>query len=236
MKRNPNYIISNLFETKEHTLLTRKECIIQFPKRYVERKMADIGVGTFVFGFLIIIMEDQYSVMTVPSLFKTNPSRISTVTIDEVEYYNFHYAAGGVVFENTQVVKKDALIYNMMEEFILKGNVPWYLSYEDLAKAFDKAKAYAGSDVAKNYAILEAITAFLSRSKKDRTIQYRHSVNTLQEVQKSPPDYIGLYGNVFYAAPGTVNKLAGSYFQDAIVSALVQPSDNINHVEQILRA
>lgn len=236
MKRNPDFIKSQLFETKEHTLLCKKDCTIQFPKRYIERKMAEIGADTFVFGFISIIVDNIYSVLTVPTLFKTSPSRISVTSIDEIEYYNFHYDAGSIVISNTQVVKKDALVYNMMEEFILKGNIPWYLEYEDLAKAFDKAKEFTGSNVASNYAVLECLTAFLSRSKKDRSVQYRHSVNTIQDVQKSPPDFIGLYGNVFYAAPGTVNKLAGSYFQDAVVSALVQPSDNINHVEQILRA
>jgi len=236
MKRNASAVISQLHETKEQLLVTRKDCIIQFPKRFLDRGMAEIGNETYVFGVYALIIGDEYAVSCVPSMVRTNPSRISETTIDGVEYYNFHYQAGSTVIENTNLVRKAILIFNIMEEFFLKGNVPWYVDYEDLGRIFDGAKEFADSEVAKNYSVMEALVAYISRSPKDRAIQYRHFVKTRQEVEKNTPAYIGMVGNVFYAAPGTVNKLAGSYFQDAVVSALVQPSEKASHVETLLRA
>lgn len=230
MKRNPNYIIEQLYESKSNMLFTKKDCIIQFPKRYTERGMAEISVNNYVFGVLALIMDGQYSVMLIPAMIKTTPSRISEVMIGDVPYMNFHYLAGSAIMDTTLVQRKNTLVYNIMEEFFLKGNIPWYVDYEDLGKIFDKAKDYADSNVAKNYAVMECLAAYISRSPKDRAIYYRLS----KDYQQSP-EYIGMYGNVYYAAPGTVNKLAGSYFQDAIVSALVQPSERISHVEQLLR-
>lgn len=236
MNRNPTAVISQLQETKSQAIVTRKECVIQFPKRFVERNLAEIGSETYVFGIYALIMGDQYAISTIPSMVRTNPSRISETMVDDVPYYNFHYEAGSVIIENVNVIRKDSLIYNLMDEFFLKGNVPWYVGYEDLGKIFDKAKEFADSNVAENYATMEAMAAYISRDQKDRSVQFRHMVKSRQDVEKNMPTYIGLYGNVFYAAPGTVNKLAGSYFQDAIVSALVQPSAKSSHVEDLLRA
>ena len=235
LKRNPSIVISQLHETKAHSIITKSDCIIQFPKRFLERGMAEIGSDTYVFGMYALIMSNNYAISTIPAMVRTNPSRISETEIDGVLYFNFHYNAGDVLIENTNVIRKDTLIYNLTEEFFLKGNVPWYISYEDLGKIYDKAQEFADSNVAKNYATMEAIAAYISRSPKDRAIHLRHILKTRQDVNQTTPTYIGIYGNVFYAAPGTVNKLAGSYFQDAVVSALVQPSNKASHVESLLR-
>jgi len=64
-----------------------------------------------------------------------------------------------------------------------KAIYPWYIDYEDLGRLFDKAKYYSGSDVAQNYAIMEAMAAYVSRSPKDRSIQYRHYLKTKTERQ-----------------------------------------------------
>jgi hypothetical protein len=235
MKRNAKAIIANLYESKDHKLYTRKDCIIQFPKRFIDRGMGEIGAENHIFGIYAIIMGDEYAVSAVPSMIKTAPHQISQIDIGEVPYYNFHYAAGSAIMENTHLVKKETLVYSVMEEFFLKGNVPWYINYEDLGKIFDKAKYYTGSNVAQNYAILESLAAYVSRSAKKRSVQYRHVIKKREDLI-TPPEYIGIYGNVFYAAPGTVGKLAGSYFQDGVVSALTQPNTQSSHVEQLLRS
>lgn len=232
MKRDAATIKQQLQETKSNQLITKVPCIIEFPKRYVERNMAEIGIENYVFGIYALIMGDTYAVSVIPASIKTTPYRISEVERDGVVYYNFHYEAGNVLIENTYLVRRDVQVYSIMEEFFLKGNVPWYLDYEDLGKILDLAKYHADSDAGQNYAVIEALTAYVGRSSNNRAIQYRHS----KKDQKSNVSFIGIYGNVFYAAPGTVNKLAGSYFDDGVVSALTQPSTEVSHVEKLLRA
>lgn len=236
MKRDAKYIQFNLQQTKSDILLTKKESIIQFPKRYEQRGLAQIGSFTQVFGIYCIIMDGRYGVVSIPSMMETSPNRISEVEIDEVPYYNFHYDAGSPIIDNIKVIRKDLLIYNLMEEFILKGNIPWYIQYEDLGVLFNKAKEFADSNAGEDYAVLEAIAAYVSRSNKNRSVQIRHEIKSKKDLESMNPAYIGLYGNVFYAAPDTVSKLAGSYFQDAIVSSLVQPSNKVSHVENLLTA
>lgn len=235
MKRDAAYIQQFLQETKSHQILTSRDTIIQFPKRFIERDMGEIGLETFIFGVYAVIIDDRYAVSAIPAILKTSPSEIKITEIDGDEYYNFHYPAGSVLIENSMLVKKATLVYGFMEEFFLKGNIPWYINYEDLGRLFDKAKHYSGSDVAQNYAIMEAMAAYVSRSPKDRSIHYRHYLKTKDDL-KFKPQYIGMYGNVFYAAPGTVAKLSGSYFQDGVVSAITQPSEKSSKVETLLRA
>lgn len=228
LKRNAKNIIAQLTETKSNELFTKKACVIQFPKRYTESNLAEISRDTYLFGVYALIMDGEYAVSAIPAYFHTSPERVSESEVDGVPYINFHYSPGCRVLDNTNVLRKDSLIYSLIYEFFLQGNVPWYVGYEDLAKVFDVAKEFADSNVAQNYAITEAMTAYIARIASDRAVQYRLD-------PKGSPAYIGLKGNVFYAAPGTVNKLAGSYFQDAIVSALVQPSSKTSHVEDLLR-
>ena len=231
LKRNPSIIKQQLVETKSKQVIAKTHLVLHFPKRYVERDLAIIGIENYVFGiFAIIDDQNNYAISTVPAMLKTTPTRITEDKVGDVPYYNFHYNAGSVIIDNTEVVRKDTIIYSLMEEFFLKGNVPWFVDYEDLGKVFDGAKTYADSNAAKNYATMEALAAFISRVPSDRVKQFRHG-----DI-KGTPSYVGMYGNVFYAAPGTINKLVGSYFQDGVVSALTQKSENVSHVEHLLRS
>lgn len=233
-KRNATAIKAQLTEVKSKQVIAKSPLILHFPKRYVERDMATIGIDNYVFGvFAIIDDKGNYAVSAIPAMVKTTPSKIMEDTVGDVPYYNFHYDTGAVIIDNTDVVRKDTIIYSLMEEFFLKGNVPWFVGYEDLGKIFDGAKKYADSSAAENYGTMEALAAYVSRNPSDRTMQYRH----MDQSKSSPiPSYVGIYGNVFFAAPGTLNKLVGSYFQDGVVSSLTQKSENVSHVEQLLRS
>ena len=231
MQRNASIVQQSLFESKEHVLYTKKDAIIQFPKRFLDRGMADIGLETYVYGIYALIIDGVYAVSAISAMVKTSPQQINLVDIDGEAYYNFHYTAGSPIIDNTMVVKDKTLVYAIMDEFFLKGKMPWYVEYEDLGKIYDTAKQFTDADIAENYAVLEALAAYVTRDPDNRTIQFRHKYSP-----KTKPSYIGIYGNVFYAAPGTVAKLAGSYFQDGVVSALTQPAEKSSKVESLLRA
>ena len=51
----------------------------------------------------------------------------------------------------------------------------------------------------------------------------------------NPASYIPL-NSVYYAATNTVNKLAGNHFDKGVVSALITPTEEIEHIESLLRA
>ena len=63
---------------------------------------------------------------------------------------------------------------------------------------------------------------------------YRSVINNRSDLKKNPPVFIPLR-SVVYGATNTTNKLAGSYFNEGVISALVSPSTRIEPIEELLR-
>jgi hypothetical protein len=124
-------------------------------------------------------------------------------------------------------------MYNILDELLIKGKVPWYLSYEDLCKFLDTAETHAGSNVAANYEVIEILSSMIARNVDNRKLYVRSSVETKEDLDKKI-EYIPL-ASVMYVATGTVNKLIGAYMEEGIASALVTKSEESTRVEKLLR-
>jgi hypothetical protein len=124
-------------------------------------------------------------------------------------------------------------MYNIIDELLIKGKVPWYLSYEDLCKFLDTAETHAGSNVAANYEVIEILSSMIARNVDNRKLYVRSSVETKEDLDKKI-EYIPL-ASVMYVATGTVNKLIGAYMEEGIASALVTKSEESTRVEKLLR-
>jgi hypothetical protein len=109
------------------------------------------------------------------------------------------------------------------------------MGYDDLGKLFDTAASHAGSNVGDNYEVIELIASMVTRSKEDRSKYIRSVAETYADVSDGKIDYVPL-SSVFYSVNSTVNKIAGSYFTDGVVSALVVPTAKVDKIESILRA
>jgi hypothetical protein len=228
--------ISKLVDNGKGQILTKENCKIQIPYRFSSRGLGEVGVDTRIYGCFPIIFEDgKYTLCNVTAVLEINPFKTSVVLIDEVEYHQFEFKAGDVVVKNTEVVRDDLLMYNIFDEFIFKGKIPWYVGYDDLGKVFDTASSHAGSDVAANYEVIELIASMVTRSKEDRSKYIRSVAESYNDVADSKIDYVPL-SSIFYSVNSTVNKIAGSYFSDGVISALVTPTTKVDKIENILRA
>jgi hypothetical protein len=226
----------NLVDNGKGQILTKQNCKIQVPFRYSTRGLGEVSVDTRIYGCFPVIFENgQYTLCNVTSVIEINPFKTSVVLIDEVEYHQFEFRAGDVVIKNTEVVRDDLLMYNIFDEFIFKGKIPWYMGYDDLGKLFDTAASHAGSNVGDNYEVIELIASMVTRSKEDRSKYIRSVAETYADVSDGKIDYVPL-SSVFYSVNSTVNKIAGSYFTDGVVSALVVPTAKVDKIESILRA
>lgn len=235
-KRNPSAVKDVLKETEDRRLLCTSDCKIQIPVRFNNVGLAQVGADVYIYGIFALILPDgNYSVCNVNSLFKIVPDKILTVKLDGVDYYEFHFKAGDVVVASTDLVKRDTLIYNVFNEMLFNGNIPWYMEYEDLGKLFDTSMTFAASNVNQNLEVIELFAMLITRSSKDRTKPYRQTVNSRDDLVTNKPAFIPLK-SVFYAVTNTFNKLAGSYFHDGVVSALVNPSTQSTRIENILKA
>lgn len=236
MVRDAEKVLSVLKELPNDQLFTTQACRIQVPTRFNDRGLAHIGIENYIFGIFPIILDDgTYAVCNIDAMVKISPYKVLVVNIKDVPYHEFHFEANSVVIANLNLVKRDTLIYNLLEEFFFNGNIPWYLGYEDVGKVFDTASEHAGINVNSNFEVLELLTSMIARYKIDRTKYYRTSIDNGDDMVKNPPVFVPMK-SVFYSATNTLNKLAGSYFNDGIVSALVQPTHEVERIEQLITA
>ena len=236
LKRVASIALSYLVENAAGQVLTKKACRIQIPARFTEIGLGEIGINTFSYGFFPIIFDtDEYCVLNVCAMVELVPYKLLIVNIDEVDYYEFHFDAGQVVIKTTDLVKKETLMYNVFDEFVFKGKLPWYAEYEDVGKLFDTAKYHADSNVSQNVEVIEFIASMISRSKEDRTKYIRLFADSYDDVKLEKVDFVPLK-SVFYSVSSTLNKIAGSYFTDGVTSALVQKSEKAEKIERIIRS
>ena len=230
LKRDPAYILSNLVTTDSGEVICKKDCKIQVPVHFEAKNLLDIGLRNFVMGSFPIIIDDKYGVMSMAAKVEISPNvKIVKEKIKGVEYYNMSFAAGEKFIVSSDIFKNDGLMYYLVDEIFMQAKVPWYIIYNDLGQILITAKEYAGSKLMPIDEIGELLASIMARDKKDRRLYYRVTD------KKEPPDFIGIT-SVFYGATNTVNKLCGNYFSEGVVSALINPTEEVEKIESILRA
>lgn len=234
--RNPDIIKEQLVVKPDKTVFTKKGCKIYIPSRFKERNLADLGHENYILGMFAMIVDDKYySFCNVNALIQISPDSINTVKINEIDYLEFVFTPNSQVIANTLLVAKDVLLFRIYDEFISKGNIPWYMNYEDAGKMFSTASKYAGVNIDKNPEVIEMIIATIFRDSQDRNISLRTKLNSKNDLKTIPYSTIPLR-SVAYAASNTTNKLAGAYFSVGLTSALVNPTERTERIEAILRS
>jgi len=236
LKRDPAKVHACLQELEDGRLVAKKTLKIYIPCRFAERGLASISIETRIIGIYGIVTEDgYYGVSTVNAMMLIEPTSTMKVVIGGNDYYEFKFDPGSTVIESVDLVKSDILVYRIYDEIIAKGHVPWYLGYLELGRIFDTANYHAGANIGNNHEVTELIISMIARNSADRHKYYRQTVESIDELRSDPPVYIPLR-SVIYSATNTTNKLAGSYMDLGLVSALVSPSTRTEHIESILRA
>lgn len=234
LKRVPSVAPSDLKLVGNERYITQKGCQLLIPARYREAGLTKIGAETYTLGMLAYVVGNQYSVMRIPAMFRTEPSQINTVTIDEKSYLEFMYEPGDTVIANKDIVQDDALLYEVYDEYFAKGHVPWFFNYYDVGRIFSEAPYYTGVRLGANHAVLEMLAATICRAPDKPTQFYRQFVERRDDVVTKPPFVIKL-SSVTYGATNTTAKLIGAYFDEGMTSALVNPSDKVEPIEDLLR-
>ena len=189
----------------------------------------------YVVGILAIVVEDKYfGTLIANAMIRITPNQTNKVVFNGDEYYEFVFDPGTTVIPSLQLVKTNTLVYRIYDELFAKGRVPWYMGYLELAKIFDTARYHAGANIGQDHEVTELLVSMIARDHADRTRYYRQTAQSEQDLVTNPPDFIPLK-SVAYSATNTVNKLAGSYMQDGIVSALVSPAERTERIEELLR-
>ena len=232
--RDHSKIHSCLVEMPDGRLITKKKLCIYSPVRFEERKLSFVGLETSIVGIYGIVLDNTYyGISLVNAMIKIEPTATLKVEIDGDLYYEFSFDPGAVVMSSVNLVKNDQLVYKIYDELISKANIPWYIKYNDLGKIFDTANYHAGANIGGNHEVTELLVSLIARNDDDRYKYYRQTIKNLNEEETKPPAYVSLR-SVIYSATNTTNKLAGSYFGQGVVSALVTPAEKQEKLEKLL--
>ena len=232
--RDASKINACLTTLKDGSVVCSKRMYIYIPARFAERQLASISTEVYIVGLYAIAIEDGfYAVSNVNAMLRITPSAIKMVKVSGDEYFEFVFEAGSTVFTNLNLVKNDTLTYYIFDEFLSKGRIPWYFTYDDLGGLFDTAAKHAGARVGNDKVVIDIIASIIARNPDDRYDSYRHMVKSRDDLIRKPPVFVPLNA-IQYTATNTVAKLAGAYMSDGVVSALVNPSERAEHIETLL--
>lgn len=235
MIRDPQRVKACLKELPDGRLVTTKPLKMHIPARFTEKGMAELGVENTIAGIYGLILDDTYyASSTVNAMMKIEPSSTTRILVEGEEYIEFGFDAGSTVITNVNLVQSPTFVFRIYDELIAKGHVPWYLGYLQMCKIFATAKKHAGANIGENFEVTELLASIVARDAKYRHKYYRATMSSLEDLLKNQPAFIPLR-SVQYAANSTLNKLAGSYFADATISALVSPSTKTERIESLLR-
>lgn len=235
--RDASRVHAALVRMEDKSLVAKKTIKIYIPERFVERQLASIGPEIYIVGICAFVVDDRYyGISTTNAMMRIEPTATQTVKMDGDDYLEFLFEPGSRVLATTELLKTDTIVYQIFDEIVSKGRVPWYLgrSYEDLARLFDTADVHAGLKVGGNHAILEMIMTSIARNPENRAQYYRQIVKTREDLIKKPPVYIP-FRSVIWSATNTTAKLLGGYSSDGMVSALVNPAQRVERIESLLR-
>lgn len=233
--RDAERVHACLQELPDGSLVALKQLKIYIPARFAERSLAEIGVDNYIVGIFAIVTEDNfYGVSLANARIKIDPTSTLIVKVKGIDYLEFMFEPGSKVITSVNLVKDDILVYQIYDEIISKGRIPWYCSYEDLGHIFDSAIHHAGANIGENPEVTELLISIIARNPEDKTQYYRSILQTEDDLKSKPPAFIALR-SVNFAATNTTDKLAGSYFNVGVVSALNSPSERTERIETLLR-
>lgn len=228
LTRDKDSVLKSLKVTTNNGLICNKPVVLCIPSRFFQRELARTDKTTSIVGVIAVITEDnKYAVINAVCKLNFNNTTIKYITYKDTEYTHLVYEAGDILCDTMTIVKDSSMVFNIIDEFILKGKIPWYVEYDDLCKLLDTAKEYSGLNVV-DLMPGEVLAQYITRQQSDMTKYHRSSPTTKYE-------YIGLR-NMFYAASNTMAKISGSYFKDGVVSSLVTETKKISDIERMVRA
>ena len=234
LKYNPA-AFSNIFNVKKDVTITNANIMVLFPDRYINRKLVLMdNVISIVAIYAIVDENNNYCTVLAPIFQTMTPNLIRDVNVDGEPYKALYFDAGDVFIPNNKLIVRDSFIYDLFDEFFIKGKVPWFLNYEQLSNLFAESKKYANTNVGADSMAFEILTAIISRYNKDKKVYFRTVVDKSNR-NALTPTYVGL-NNPYYSFDSTGAKLIGSRFGTGLIVGMVEPETKTSVTTDILRS
>lgn len=227
-------LVQSAVKTVKETIVCTKDIRIIFPERYINQGLAFMGsIVKVVNIFAIIDDKNNYSTTICPAYIELIPSNITDITVDGVNYKCLHFEKDSVICGNINLVRNTDFLYNLFDEFFIKGKVPWFLSYDNKSDILLESMKYANSRIGNNPVAYEILAAIISRSSDDKTQYYRHKIK--DNKGKVPMINIGL-NNIYYSFDNTASKIIGGYYGPGVTAAVITKEKKTTVMADVLRA
>jgi hypothetical protein len=232
LKRNGKLIVSKLKEKGDEIYATEKLSVV-FPTRYINRHLCLIGNKVSLISvFLIADDKGNYGIMNIPAMIDLTPNEIMDIKVDGADYKELIFEKDSLFTDNNNLMKRADFMYDMFDEFLINGKVPFFLNYDDLSNLFRYTAKYANTGLGNNPLAMEITTSIIARSKKDVNVKYREYLsNPKGKVEQ--PNFIGLM-DIYNTFDSNINKMAGSYAKAGISSAVTNKQQTTSSIEEVL--
>ncbi len=222
-----------LVPSKDGQVFAKANCSVLIPSRFLDIGLLFLSDVVETIGIFSVVSDDKFTVCRVPAIITLTPYTINDVTINGVDFKELLFKKDTVFMSTTEILRNNNVIKTIFNELVLKGHIPWFYDYDDTALLFSLANAYADSHVGESMSTFEVLLSITARNPVNKLEYYRAYVNKIDNPKK--PFYIPLL-SVYYSFTNTTNKIVGSYMSKGIVSALVNPSKEVETIEKLLRA
>ncbi len=234
MKRDPKKILNAFIDDqKSSTWVAKEEIHIVFPKYYLDGKLGSIDTRFNVLAMFGIVVGETYAAYNVGMIMPLTPSESSIIKVDGKDFYKLSWQAGETICPNTNLVLRDVLAFEIYDEFNAKGRVPPYFDNQDHASLSDSTTAFTGVDLRSDPALLDIYNASTTKNPADLTQPARELYKTQEDFVEMEVARLPLR-SVAYGADNTTARTLGSFLPEGVNSALVNPSEQTERIEQLL--
>ena len=235
LKRNPEKI-KKCFKIVGNSTVATSDIKIIFPKRFIDKGFCKLDKLTTLLAYYAILdTEDNYAITIAPVAQQLQPSSISMLNIGKSEkdvFICLNFYKDDVVIPNNDCVQDASYFFGILDEFFLKGKIPWYMNYEDVSNMILESERYAGSNIGSNPLGLEILATLVAKDKYGKA--YKNSITSANYIFTHNPSYTGLGDVRSYTDTGS--KLIGSRLKDGLTSALIEKETKTSDVSSVLRA
>ncbi len=211
MKRNKN-IGKVLSLLKSGKYVTSKDLEIHIPT-YFSKELVSIEETINIVGSFAYVIGNEYAVSSSLSILRIKPSGYKI----DGEYHIFSFKAGEVVFETNDVLINGGVIHPIIDTYLFKAKIPWYLDYEDINDLLLYASEDTGLDIDISPQVIAMMVASIATMKETGN-KVRHEVKDKAKLFREMINYNQM--DSVHNVDNSLNKIMGNHQSEGMLSAL----------------
>ncbi len=225
--------VRGILVKKNNQILVKQDCHILIPEGYTSKGLLLLGNQITTLGVFAIFCNDiEFGVSTATSMVHLGNCSTERIEIDGIGFYKFVFLAGGVLIENTSMIRDNKLPNYILDFFVDYGKAPWFMNYMLMAMLLSQSKYFNDIKLGINQAVLDVIISAISRSPNDVKMLYRHYMTKVSDLHKLPK-YVPLR-DISLNTTTTLSRLNGSELQRGIKASLLGEDTRSEPLEEII--